>query len=72
MADWADDDAVAIRWGYSEVEGDAELESILDEMREKGLRFITNPDERGGGSFPEGTTWVNGRDAVEPWRSWPG
>ena len=58
-------DAVAIRWGYSEVEGDAELESILDEMREKGLRFITNPDERGGGSFPEGTTWVNGTDAVE-------
>jgi len=34
-------------------------------VQEKGLRFITNPDERGSGSFPEGTTWVNGTDAVE-------
>ena len=58
-------DALAIRWGYSEVERDAELEAIVGEMREKGFRFITNPDERGSGSFPEGTTWVNGTDAVE-------
>jgi hypothetical protein len=60
-------DATAIRWGYTEVEVDevAELEAIVDGMRQKGLRFITNPDERGSGSFPEATTWVNGQDAVE-------
>jgi uncharacterized protein DUF4953 len=31
----------------------------------RGLRFLTNPDEGDGNSYPEGTTWINGSDAVE-------
>jgi hypothetical protein len=31
---------------------------------QRGLRYITNPDEAPGGAFPEATTWVNGTDMV--------
>ncbi len=60
-------DSLAIRWGYAEFAPEreaAELEAIAQEGLARGLRFITNPDEGGANSYPEATTWVNGRDAV--------
>ena len=40
------------------------MRAILDEAMEKGLRFITNPHEDEDSGFAEGSTWVNGADAV--------
>lgn len=61
-------DSLAIRWAYAEFPSDREdsaLDAIVREGMARGLRFITNPDEGDDNSFPEGTTWVNGSDAVE-------
>jgi len=61
-------DSLAIRWAYAEFpagQEDAALDAIVHEGMARGLRFITNPDEGADNSFPEGTTWINGRDAVE-------
>jgi uncharacterized protein DUF4953 len=44
---------------------DSGLEAIVHEGMARGLRFLTNPDEGDDNSYPEGTTWINGRDAVE-------
>jgi hypothetical protein len=60
-------DTLAIRYGYTEFPVDREaagLAAILDEARQRGLVFITNPDEGPAGSYPEATTWVNGTDMV--------
>jgi hypothetical protein len=61
-------DSLAIRWAYTEFAARDEaagLEAIAQEGLARGLRFITNPDEGAGGSYPEATTWVNGADMVE-------
>lgn len=61
-------DSLAIRWAYAEFPSDREdsaLDAIAREGMARGLRFITNPDEGADNSYPEGTTWVNGSDAVE-------
>ena len=61
-------DAMVIRWAYSELSRNEEaagLEGIVAQTRRQGLRFVTNPDERGASSHPEGTTWVNGSDPVD-------
>jgi len=58
-------DTLAIRYGYTEFPADreaAELERLLAEARQRGLLFITNPDEAEAGSYPAATTWVNGAD----------
>ncbi len=61
-------DEFAIRWAYSQFSEEEEAESldgIVDDAMERGLKFITNPDESASSSFPEATTWINGADAVE-------
>ncbi|HJQ66033.1 MAG TPA: zinc-dependent metalloprotease [Gemmatimonadales bacterium] len=61
-------DSLAIRWAYAEFpagQEDAGLDAIVREGMARGLRFITNPDEASDNSYPEGTTWVNGSDAVD-------
>jgi len=61
-------DSLAIRWAYSEFpagQEDSGLDAIVHEGMARGLRFLTNPDEGDDNSYPEGTTWVNGSDAVE-------
>src|SRR5918994_543636 len=60
-------DELAIRYAYSQFppgQEEAGLRAILEEAMAKGLRFITNPHEGDDSSFPEGSTWVNGADAV--------
>lgn len=61
-------DKVAIRYGYSDFsEGsneNAELNKILMESAEKGLRFISDQDARPQGSaHPKAHLWDNGADA---------
>ncbi|HEY6107389.1 MAG TPA: zinc-dependent metalloprotease, partial [Gemmatimonadales bacterium] len=61
-------DSLAIRWAYTQFPAgreDSGLEALVHEGMARGLRFLTNPDEGDGNSYPEGTTWINGRDAVE-------
>ncbi len=61
-------DSLAIRYAYTEFppgRDDSGLDAIVEEELRSGLRFITNPDEAADNSYPEGTTWVNGTDAVE-------
>jgi hypothetical protein len=61
-------DTLALRYAYTELAPGREaagLEAIVQEQFRRGLRFITNPDEGADNSYPEGTTWVNGMDAVE-------
>jgi len=61
-------DTLAIRYDYTEFppeQEEAGLRAIAEEGVRKGLKFITNPDEGSGNSYPEGTTWINGQDAVE-------
>ena len=61
-------DTLVVRYAYTEfdpaVESDS-LDAIVREADRKGIRFLTNPDEGIVSSYPEGTTWVNGEDAVE-------
>ncbi|HMA43668.1 MAG TPA: zinc-dependent metalloprotease, partial [Gemmatimonadales bacterium] len=61
-------DTLAIRWAYTQFppgQEDSGLDAIVHEGMARGLRFLTNPDEGDDNSFPEGTTWINGSDAVE-------
>ena len=61
-------DTLAIRWAYAQfppAQEDSGLDAIVHEGMARGLRFLTNPDEGDDNSFPEGTTWINGSDAVE-------
>lgn len=61
-------DSLAIRWAYTQFPAGREaagLEAIVHEGMAHGLRFLTNPDEGDGNSYPEGTTWINGSDAVQ-------
>ena len=61
-------DSLAIRWGYTpfpEGQEQAGLEAFIDEAQARGLKFITNSDQRSSGSYPEASTWINGRDPVE-------
>ncbi|GIW52744.1 MAG: hypothetical protein KatS3mg081_2099 [Gemmatimonadales bacterium] len=61
-------DSIAIRYAYTQFpEGEEErgLAAIVEEATRRGLKFITNPDEGGSGSYPEASTWVNGADMVE-------
>ncbi|HET7295714.1 MAG TPA: zinc-dependent metalloprotease [Gemmatimonadales bacterium] len=61
-------DSLAIRYAYTPfAPGDeaAGLEAVVEAELRSGVRFITNPDESPDNSYPEGTTWVNGKDAVE-------
>ena len=60
-------DTLAIRYGYTEFPADREaagLAALLSEARQRGLLFITNPDDGDAGSYPAATTWVNGTDMV--------
>ncbi len=60
-------DSLAIRWAYAEfpaAQEDSSLDAIVREGMARGLRFLTNPHEAPDNSYPEGTTWVNGSDAV--------
>ena len=61
-------DSVAIRWAYAEfpqeVEADS-LDAIARNAMERGIAFITNPDENPSSSHPEATTWINGENAVD-------
>jgi hypothetical protein len=61
-------DSLAIRWAYTQFPAGREvagLEAIVHEGMAHGLRFLTNPDEGDANSYPEGTTWINGSDAVQ-------
>lgn len=61
-------DSLAIRYAYTPLapaDEDAGLAAVVQAELESGVRFITNPDESPDNSYPEGTTWVNGKDAVE-------
>jgi len=61
-------DTLAIRWAYSEFDPDEEsaaLEAIVAEGMERGLKFITNPDENASSSYPDATTWINGSDVLD-------
>ena len=60
-------DALAIRYAYAQFppgQEEAGLRAILEEAMTKGLLFITNPHEGEDSGFAEGSTWVNGADAV--------
>lgn len=60
-------DSIAIRYAYTPFatgEEDAGLQAIVAEAMDRGLAFITNPDERAASAYPEATTWVNGSDMV--------
>jgi len=61
-------DSLALRYNYTEFpagQQEAGIAAIAREAQAKGMKFITNPDESPGGSYPEATVWVNGADAVE-------
>lgn len=61
-------DSIAIRYAYTRFEEgqeEAGLAAIVREATERGLKFVTNPDEGASGSYPEASTWVNGADMVE-------
>ncbi|HUF29258.1 MAG TPA: zinc-dependent metalloprotease, partial [Gemmatimonadaceae bacterium] len=62
-------DSLAIRWAYEEfptpAAEQAGLAAIVQEMARSGVRFMSNPDEGAGGSFPDATTWVGGGDAID-------
>jgi hypothetical protein len=60
-------DSLMIRFAYTQFPAGGEeagTRAILAELEQSGLRFVTNPDEGPDGSYPEGTPWVNGTDAV--------
>ena len=60
-------DSLAIRYGYTQFpEGEEEegLRAIIEEAEARGIKFVTNPDERSSSSYPEATTWVNGSDML--------
>jgi hypothetical protein len=60
-------DSLAIRWAYTQFaagQDSAGLAAIVRDGVKQGLRFTTNPDEGDDNSYPEGSTWINGRDAV--------
>ncbi len=60
-------DSLAIRWAYTQFsagQDSAGLAAIVRDGVKQGLRFTTNPDEGDDNSYPEASTWVNGRDAV--------
>jgi hypothetical protein len=60
-------DSLAIRWAYTQFPAGHDSAGLAGVVRDgvaQGLRFITNPDEGDDNSYPEGTTWINGRDAV--------
>lgn len=61
-------DSLAIRYAYTVFPPDQEvggLDAIVQQELRSGVRFLTNPDEGSDNSYPENTTWVNGKDAVE-------
>jgi len=61
-------DSLAIRYAYTVFPPDKEqagLDAIVQDELKSGVRFLTNPDEAPDNSYPENTTWVNGKDAVE-------
>jgi hypothetical protein len=61
-------DSLAIRYAYTqfpEGQEEAGLLAIVTEAEANGIKFITNPDEAGGSSYPAATTWVNGSDMLE-------
>jgi uncharacterized protein DUF4953/uncharacterized protein DUF5117 len=61
-------DTLALRYAYTQFapgQEDAGLAAVIADEFRQGLRFVTNPDEGSDNSYPEGTTWVNGADAVE-------
>ena len=61
-------DSLAIRYAYTVFPPDKEaagLDAIVQDELRSGVRFLTNPDEGSDNSYPENTTWVNGKDAVE-------
>jgi len=63
-------DKIAFRYAYEEPgPGQSEadvLDSILQEAREQGLRYVTDRDARpAGAAQPEGNLWDNGTDMVD-------
>lgn len=61
-------DSLAIRYAYTVFPPDKEaagLDAIVQDELRSGVRFLTNPDEGSDNSYPENTTWVNGKDAVK-------
>jgi len=63
-------DELAIRYGYGRFEDEAAgLGSVLSEMRERGLAYLSDADARGGGSaHPLANLWDNGADAIDALR----
>ena len=56
-------DVQAIRYGYAQSEATAA--AVLDENRQRGLRYVTDADARPtGAASPTGALWDNGADAV--------
>ena len=63
-------DKIATRYAYARPdEGQSEtelLDSILQEVDERGLRYVTDRDARpAGAAQPEGNLWDNGTDMVD-------
>ncbi len=71
MGEW---DKVSIKWGYQEFPKGAdeakELNKIIDEANQRGLRFISDQDSRApGGAHPASHLWDNGKDPVTELRN---
>ena len=64
-------DTLAIKWGYSEFpEGEEEegLESIIQDMVDRDIEYITHPYHGSSGSHPRASTWMLGEDVLEEFR----
>ena len=60
-------DSLAIRYAYTPfapAQEKAGLNAIVQDELRGGIRFLSNPDEGSDNSYPENTTWVNGKDAI--------
>jgi len=67
IGDW---DKFTIQYGYSQFNSDKEeelgLQKLVDEVQQKGLKFISDRDARpAGGSHPLGHLWDNGKDVID-------
>ncbi len=61
-------DKVTVAYAYSEIEGDEthELQAILKDAADRGLRYISDRDARAeGGAHPHAHLWDNGASAID-------
>lgn len=66
IGDW---DKFTIQYGYTQFNSEEEekmgLQQLVDDVQQKGLKFISDRDARpAGGSHPLGHLWDNGKDVI--------